>query len=125
MLPALAGCGASRSPSAKGPGASGAMPRGSVGDPVVATADVPVGGGVVNANLQVVVTQPSEGEFKAFSSICTHQGCPVNEIRGDEIVCPCHFSKFSIADGSVVGGPAPEPLPAVDVHVEGDDVVLG
>jgi Rieske Fe-S protein len=39
------------------------------------------------------------------------------------INCPCHGSQFSIEDGSVVAGPAPSPLPAVDVVVEGDSVV--
>ena len=55
-----------------------------------------------------MVTQPTEGDFKAFSALCTHQGCVVSEIKGEDIDCTCHGSKFSIADGSVVDGPANE-----------------
>jgi Rieske Fe-S protein len=58
---------------------------------------------------------------KAFSSICTHAGCPVAEVT-DTINCNCHGSKFSITDGSVVNGPATKPLPARTVTVTGDSV---
>lgn len=92
-------------------------------DELVATADVPEGGGVILADEQVVVTQPAAGEFVAFSSICTHRGCAVEDITDGVIVCPCHGSQFSIEDGSVVGGPAPSPLPEVAVTVKGDAVV--
>ncbi len=91
---------------------------------VIAVADVPVGGGVVIAAEKIVVTQPAAGDVKAFASTCTHQGCQVAEVADGEIKCPCHGSRYSIEDGSVVGGPAPEPLPAVGVAVEGDQVVL-
>lgn len=91
---------------------------------VIALADVPVGGGVVIAAEMIVVTQPAAGDVKAFGSTCTHQGCQVNDVSDGEIKCPCHGSRYSIEDGSVVSGPAPEPLPAVGVAVEGDQVVL-
>ena len=91
---------------------------------VVAVTEVPVGGGVVITAEKVVVTQPSEGEFKAFDSTCTHQGCQVAEVSDGQIKCPCHGSRYSIEDGSVEGGPAPEPLAEVGVAVEGDQVVL-
>ncbi len=91
---------------------------------VVAVADVPVGGGVVIAAERLVVTQPAEGEFKGFDSTCTHQACQVAEVADGEIKCPCHGSRYSIEDGSVVGGPAPDPLTEVGLAVEGDQVVL-
>jgi Rieske Fe-S protein len=91
---------------------------------VVAVADVPVGGGVVIAAEKLVVTQPAEGEFKGFDSTCTHQGCQVGEVADGEIKCPCHGSRYSIEDGSVVGGPALAPLAEKGVAVEGDQVVL-
>jgi Rieske Fe-S protein len=97
-------------------------PGGATG--VIAVADVPVGGGVVIAAEQIVVTQPAAGQFKAFGSTCTHQACQVSEVSDGQIRCPCHDSRYSIEDGSVEGGPAPEPLPEVGVAVEGDQVVL-
>lgn len=83
------------------------------------TADIPVGGGGVFEEQRVVVTQPTEGEFKGFSFVCTHSGCPVNQVT-DEILCPCHGSKFSITDGSPTAGPAPSPLEPMELIV-GDD----
>ena len=68
-----------------------------------------------------MITQPTEGTFKAFSSICTHARCPVADVT-DTINCNCHGSKFSITDGSVVNGPATQPLPARTVAVTGDSV---
>jgi Rieske Fe-S protein len=94
------------------------------GAALVAVADVPVGGGVIVGASKVVVTQPSDGEIVAFSSTCTHQGCQVASVDNGEITCNCHGSRFSIEDGSVLGGPAPSPLPTVPVSVEGDQVVL-
>jgi Rieske Fe-S protein len=99
-------------------------PAGGGATGVIAVADVPVGGGVVIAAEKIVVTQPAQGDVKAFGSTCTHQGCQVAEVADGEITCPCHGSRYSIEDGSVVAGPAPEPLPAVGVAVEGDQVVL-
>ena len=68
-------------------------------------------GGTVFAGQKVVVTQPVPGTFKAFSAVCTHQGCTVNKVAAETIDCPCHGSKYAIADGSVVHDPAPKPLP--------------
>jgi Rieske Fe-S protein len=76
---------------------------------------VPVGGGTVFPDQSVVVTQPTPGEFRAFSAICTHQGCTVNAVSGGTINCPCHGSKFNITDGSVAAGPAKAPLAAKQV----------
>jgi Rieske Fe-S protein len=91
---------------------------------VVPVSQVPVGGGVVLQSAPVVVTQPTAGVFKAFSAVCTHQGCTVGGVQGGVIVCPCHNSTFSITDGSVQGGPAPAALPSVGVTVSGSNVVV-
>src|SRR5690349_15478085 len=48
-------------------------------DKPLQTTDVPVGGGVIVDERNVVVTQPTAGQFKAFTAICTHQGCTVAE----------------------------------------------
>ena len=88
------------------------------------TADIPVGGGKIFPKKGVVVTQPTAGTFKAFSTICTHAGCAVNKIEDGTINCPCHGSKFKIADGSVADGPAPKPLPAKKIKVSKGSIKL-
>lgn len=105
-------------------GASPDAPAPAVGTPLVEAADVAVGGGVILADQNVVVTQPAQGEFKAFSATCTHQGCQVSEVADGTINCNCHRSRFAIADGSVVAGPAGSPLPATEVVVDGGTVGL-
>ncbi|MFI5933501.1 Rieske (2Fe-2S) protein [Actinoplanes sp. NPDC051494] len=100
-------------------GANGGSSSG--GSTLAAVADVPEGGGIIKGDY--VITQPQAGTFKAFSKICTHQGCPVTKIDGDNIFCPCHNSTFSIADGSPTGGPATKALPETKVKVDGDNVV--
>ena len=106
-------------------GGSGASESaGAGGAALAATADIPEGGGKVFADKKVVVTQPTAGEFKAFSATCTHQGCAVKGISDGLINCPCHNSNFSITDGSVKSGPAKEPLPAVQITVSGDSITL-
>jgi Rieske Fe-S protein len=89
-----------------------------------ATADVPVGGGVILQGRKVVITQPVAGEFKAFTAVCTHQGCLVSSVSDGEINCACHGSVFSAADGSVEAGPATAPLAAVNVSVSGDQITI-
>lgn len=88
------------------------------------TADIPEGGGKVFEDKGVVVTQPTAGEFKAFSSVCTHSGCTVGSISNGTINCPCHGSQFDAANGSVKKGPATKPLPATAITVEGDSISL-
>ncbi|MFI8193687.1 Rieske (2Fe-2S) protein [Streptomyces sp. NPDC085946] len=97
---------------------------GAAGTALASTADIPEGGGKVFADRKVVVTQPTAGEFKAFSATCTHRGCAVKSIADGVINCPCHNSNFSITDGSVQSGPATEPLPAVRITVSGDSITL-
>ncbi|MGW1075949.1 Rieske 2Fe-2S domain-containing protein [Streptomyces sp. NPDC002537] len=105
----------STAPSAAAPGGAG----------LARTSDIPEGGGKVFADRKVVVTQPVKGEFKAFSAVCTHQGCVVGEVRDGTINCPCHGSRFSVTDGSVRHGPAQRPLPAERISVEGGTIRLG
>lgn len=90
---------------------------------LASTGDIPVGGGAVFQAEQVVITQPTPGEFRAYSAVCTHQGCVVNDVVGGTINCNCHGSKFGL-DGSVSQGPASAPLPAVAVKVTGDQISL-
>lgn len=96
----------------------------SAGQELAKTSDIPLGGGKIFADRKVVVTQPKKDEFKAFSAVCTHMGCTVGTISNGIIECPCHHSKYRIADGSVAGGPAPKPLPAEQIKVEGNSIRL-
>lgn len=73
----------------------------------------------------VVVTQPVAGDFKAFTSTCTHWGCQVTEVENDQIICRCHGSRFSATDGSVVLGPATLPLGPKAVTVKDGQIALG
>lgn len=91
---------------------------------LVAVADVPVGGGVVIENPPIVVTQPEAGSIKAFTAICPHQGCLVDEVVDNEIICPCHQSRFSAVDGAVIVGPALQGLGAASVTVADGEVSL-
>ncbi|ONI50798.1 Cytochrome b6-f complex iron-sulfur subunit [Streptomyces sp. IB2014 011-1] len=101
----------------------GASPGG--GQQLAATGDIPVGGGTIFKEQKVVVTQPEEGEFKAFSAVCTHAQCLVSTVSDGTINCPCHGSKFSITDAAVEAGPATRPLPAEQITVEGGAIRLG
>jgi Rieske Fe-S protein len=110
-------------------GASSAAAAGSGSGPgsaaLATTSEIPVGGGKVFGGPKVVVTQPTAGEFKGFSAICTHMGCTVDQVADGTIDCPCHGSQFSVKDGSVVAGPAPSPLPAAAIKVTGNNITLG
>lgn len=92
--------------------------------PLARTADIPVGGGTVFKDAKVVVTQPVAGEFKAFSAICTHQGCTVDKVADGTIDCPCHGSKYRVADGTVAAGPAPRRLPEERIIVSAGTITL-
>jgi Rieske Fe-S protein len=87
-------------------------------------ADIPVGGGTVFPARRVVVTRPASGRFAAFGAACTHEGCLVNQVSGGTINCPCHGSRFSITDGSVVHGPALQPLHRRSITLTGGQLLL-
>jgi nitrite reductase/ring-hydroxylating ferredoxin subunit len=139
-LPLLAACG----------GGSGSTPAGQPADPgatspghsqssggssnttlLTAASAVPVGGGVILGLQNVVVTQPTAGQFEGFSATCTHQGCILATVSAGTINCGCHGSQFSIKDGSNVTGPlgsppgSVAPLPKIPVKLQGKDVVAG
>ena len=113
--------GESSTTTAAAPPASGGDPAAPGANVIAKTADVPVGSGVIVD--KVVVTQPTAGVFKGFSSTCTHKGCTVDKIADGTIDCPCHGSKFNL-DGSVAKGPAQKPLEVKAIAVEGDSIVL-
>jgi nitrite reductase/ring-hydroxylating ferredoxin subunit len=105
------------------PATSGGTPGGSGQGLTAKAADIPAGSGKIFPEAETVITSPKSGEYKAFSSICTHQACPVATVT-DTINCDCHGSKYSITDGSVVNPPATNPLPPKTITVEGDTLTV-
>ena len=79
---------------------------------------------LTHGSTTVIVSQPSAGEYKAFSTVCTHQGCQVQVQDSNRIVCPCHGSEYAVADGSVVHGPAEEALTNYPVQVKGGKIFV-
>jgi Rieske Fe-S protein len=126
-VPLLAACGGDDADSADDPGSGASTPDanagGAGGEQFASTSDIPEGSGAIFADEGVVVTQPEAGEFKGFTNICTHRGCPVAAVT-ETIDCNCHGSRYSITDGSVVNGPATNPLAAIELTVDGDSISL-
>lgn len=109
------------------PGETGSSANGGDGDStksIAAVSKIPVGGGLILKKQGVVLTQPTKGEIKAFSTSCTHAGCAVTKIDDGVIICPCHNSKFAIEDGAPTDGPASSPLESIEVNVKAKKVYL-
>ena len=92
------------------------------GSALAAVDEIPSGGGLVLDDAKVVLTKADDGTVRAYSSICTHQGCPVSEVADGRISCPCHGSQFEADTGEVAEGPASRALPAVAVAVRDGEV---
>ncbi|HEX6521085.1 MAG TPA: Rieske (2Fe-2S) protein [Streptosporangiaceae bacterium] len=110
------------SPTTGGTGAGSGAGGGTV---LGAATTIPVGSGKVFTAEKVVVTQPTAGHYRGFSAVCTHMHCIVDRVANGTIDCPCHGSRYSISDGSVVAGPAPSPLPPQPITVSGGKITLG
>ena len=103
---------------------TGHSPTSPPAGPLAKAAEIPVGGGTIFRDEQVVVTQPTEGEFRCFTAVCTHMGCIVSSIEAGGIRCECHGSAFSVEDGTPVNPPATEPLAKFEITVEGDQISI-
>ena len=123
--PATNGTATSAGGSAPAAGSSTATGSPPAANALAATSQVPDGGGKIIDGKNIVITQPRTGSFRAFSAICTHEGCIVSSVSNGTINCPCHGSKFSIKDGAVVKGPATTPLAAIAIKVEGTSIFQG
>ena len=72
----------------------------------------------------VYLRRPAGGPVEALSARCTHLGCTVHWVAGENrFQCPCHGSQFA-ADGSVLHGPAERPLDRLPVSKRGEDVFV-
>ncbi len=90
--------------------------------------EIPVGGSKVFAypanDKPCYLIRPAADTYLAFSRLCTHHQCPVSYVAEDnEFDCPCHGGVFSAADGRVLAGPPPEPLPQVRIERRGTDIL--
>jgi Rieske Fe-S protein len=123
----LAAC-ADNEPEARTPAAAAPPPAAPAAPTATAdlgkVSDIPVNGGKFFADHGVIVTQPTSGDFKAFSAICTHRGCALDKIADGMITCKCHGARFALTDGSVQGGPAKAPLQAKAIKVDGDNITM-
>jgi len=131
---ALAGCGGgddatgSSGPTSGGSqtGTGGSTDGGSSGSRAQAlaqTSEVPVGGGIILTDQKIVLTQPTQGEFKGYSAICKHQGLTVTRVEGGEVICDHHGSRYDAASGDVTNPPAPAPLDEIAIKVEGNRIL--
>ncbi len=84
----------------------------STAKPLIQASKVPLASGIrVESSVGVLmVVQPQPGMYAAFSAVCTHAGCEVTKVTASSMLCTCHNSEFSTADGAVSAGPARQPL---------------
>lgn len=88
----------------------------------IAVREVPVGSAVIVGDF--ILTQPTAGEYKAYSAVCTHQRAKITKVDGSHVICPAHGSIFDITDGSVVSGLARDPLKTATVNIAGDTATI-
>ncbi|MFF5141088.1 Rieske (2Fe-2S) protein [Streptomyces sp. NPDC013157] len=90
-----------------------------------AESEVAAGGARFYREHNVVVSRSATGVLKAYSTVCTHAGCPINKLQGTTLVCPCHGSEFDAVTGKVVRSPATEPLNELPVRASNGRIVAG
>ena len=81
-----------------------------------------------SVNGEEIAVARVDGEFVAFSDVCTHRACNLangGEIDGTSITCECHGSAFDMKTGAVIEGPATDPLATFEARAEGADLQIG
>lgn len=86
----------------------------------IAATEIPVGSAIMVD--KVIFAQPTEGEFKAYSQTCPHQGSLITKIDGMTATCTSHFTSYNLVDGSVIDGPGTKPLTEYSVESDGTTV---
>jgi nitrite reductase/ring-hydroxylating ferredoxin subunit len=107
-----------------GTAGGGSAPAGGGG--LAALADVPDGGGLIvdtPGGGKILLARTGD-EVTAYNAACTHMGTVVDAPKDGVAVCSNHGSEFDTATGAAKKGPATQPLPTIEVKVEGDQVVL-
>ena len=95
---------------------------GDAGRVLVSLEQIPRGGGLVLGKGPIVLTRTQTDDVRAFSAVCTHQGCTVDRVADGTIDCPCHSSRFDARTGKVVSGPAQRALPPIAITVRDGSV---
>ncbi len=77
-----------------------------------------------------VSTARVDGRLYVFDDLCTcgHEPCPLSGglLTGRTVMCQCHGSRYDIATGAVINGPATEPLTVYEVQeIDGDIQIRG
>ncbi|MEU6591925.1 Rieske 2Fe-2S domain-containing protein [Streptomyces sp. NPDC046881] len=119
----VAGLGLAACSAPDGSGAVAATPTAPVD--LGAESEVAKGGAKLYRDHNVVVSRDEDGTLKAYSTICTHAGCPINKLQGTTLVCPCHGSQFDAVTGKVVQAPATVPLNELSVKAANGRIVAG
>jgi cytochrome b6-f complex iron-sulfur subunit len=74
----------------------------------------------------IIVTNTQAAGLKAFTAICTHEGCVVEWNKwGGYIQCPCHEGSYNPQTGAVISGPPPFPLRSYELAIQGEEVYVG
>jgi 3-phenylpropionate/trans-cinnamate dioxygenase ferredoxin component len=95
--------------------------------PVCRVSDIPdPGRAVFEVDGRFIVLCHVGGRFYALDDCCTHDGGPLGEgkLEGFTIICPRHGAKFDVRDGQVLAMPATADVPAHEVQVRGDEVLV-
>lgn len=96
---------------------------------VCATKDIKIGGGSIfkiaaASGLQILITQPKPGVFRAFNPACTHEGYRIGSISGTNIICKKHGATFDTSTGRATRGPANIPLQKYTLSVESKNIYV-
>ena len=94
---------------------------------VAKTGDVPPGGMIrVAVDREPIMLAHIDGRFYAMRDVCGHRNAPLSrgKLDGHIVECPLHFAQFDVRTGKLVDGPISADVPAYEVRVEGDTVLV-
>lgn len=87
----------------------------------IMTVPLPLGESVRFYDAAIVIA--AKDTAKVFSSTCPHLGCRINRSEGDQLVCPCHGSRFNL-HGELLHGPATRALQPLSFELDRAESVL-